>query len=273
MIVGIGNDILEIKRINLNLEKKILTELEKRDKKIDAQYLAGRFSLKEAFFKALGTGIGENSFKDVSFINNDKGKPICVLHKDFLGFNFCHVSLSHDLFAISSVILEKVEGKIFLGLGSNIGDKIKNLTKALNELKNDGIKILKVSSLYKTKPYGFLEQEDFLNIVIEIDSDLSPGNLLKTILDVEQKMGRVRKIKWGPRNIDIDILFYGNLIIDMPELKIPHYDFENREFFIVPIAEISPDFLHPINEKKMSDYLLSENINWEKIDWKHKKLY
>jgi len=272
LIIGIGNDIVEIKRINLKLEKKILTEFEKKDKKIDAQYLAGRFSLKEAFFKALGTGIGENSFKDVSFINNIKGKPFCVFHKDFLGFNFCHVSLSHDLFAISSVILEKVEGKVFLGLGSNMGDKIRNLTDALCELNLKGIKILKVSSLYKTKPYGLSNQEDFLNIVIEIDTDLSPYQLLETVLEIEKKMGRVRKIKWGPRNIDIDILFYGNLVVDLPELKIPHYDFENRDFFIVPMAEISSDFCHPIHAKKISEYSFKLKKNWEKIDWEYKKL-
>ncbi|MDK2886157.1 MAG: 2-amino-4-hydroxy-6-hydroxymethyldihydropteridine diphosphokinase [Thermosipho sp. (in: thermotogales)] len=272
MIVGIGNDIVKIDRINTKLERRILTEIEKKERKIDAQYIAGRFSLKEAFFKALGTGIGENSFKDISFLNNNKGKPYCVFHKDFEGFNFCHVSLSHDSYVFSSVILEKVVGKIFLGLGSNLGNKIENLVNALKELKKNGIEILKISSLYETKPYGYTNQEKFFNIVIEVDTNLSPFNLLKKVLSIEKKLGRERKIKWGPRNIDIDILFYGNLVIDLPELKIPHYDFENRAFFVVPLSEISSDFVHPISSITISEYLKKFDKDWEKIDWELKKL-
>ncbi|SHH39157.1 2-amino-4-hydroxy-6-hydroxymethyldihydropteridine diphosphokinase [Thermosipho atlanticus] len=272
MIVGIGNDILNIKRINLKIERRILTDLEKDNGKLSAQYLAGRFSLKESFFKAIGTGLGENSFKDVSFVNNKFGKPYAVFHKDFKGFNFCHVSLSHDDYVFSTVLLERVKGKIFLGLGSNLGQREENLKNALEEIQKNNIEIISISSLYITKPYGYKEQDDFYNIVIEIDTDLSPTNLLNTLLYIEKKMGRRREIKWGPRNIDIDILFYGNLVVDLPNLKIPHYDFENRDFFIAPMYEISKDFVHPISSKKMFEYFSNLSINWRKLEWNLKNI-
>ncbi|MBO8160026.1 MAG: 2-amino-4-hydroxy-6-hydroxymethyldihydropteridine diphosphokinase [Thermosipho sp. (in: Bacteria)] len=267
MIVGLGNDILEIQRVNVEIERRILTDLEKNKRKLDAQYIAGRFSLKEAFFKALGTGIGGNSFKDISFLNNENGKPYAVFHKEFDGFNFCHVSLSHDEYVISTVILEKVEGNIFLGLGSNIGDKEKNLRVALKKLKANGLRLVNVSSLYITEPYGYVEQDVFYNIVVEIDSNLPYLKLLNLILKIENEMGRKRLKKWGPRNIDIDILFYGNLVVEMADLKIPHYDFENRDFFIAPMYELSEEFKHPISMKTMRDYYVNLKEKWKKIDW------
>lgn len=272
MIIGIGNDISEISRFDLKIASRILTELELSNKSnISAQYLAGRFSLKESFFKALGTGINGNSFKDVSFLNNSNGKPYAVLHKDFKGFNFCHVSLSHDKFAISNVMLEKIAGKIFLALGSNLGNKEENLKNAIYLLEKNEIKVLKVSRLYITKPYGYLEQDDFLNIVIEVDTEFSPLELLNKILKIEKEMGRKREIKWGPRNIDIDILFYGNLVVELENLKIPHYDFHNRAFFIAPMYEIAREFIHPISNMKMEDYFSLLERDWEVTNWKMKK--
>ncbi|QTA38136.1 2-amino-4-hydroxy-6-hydroxymethyldihydropteridine diphosphokinase [Thermosipho ferrireducens] len=259
MITGIGTDITRISRVNFRIGKRVLTEKEKIARKNNAQYIAGRFSLKESFFKALGKGIGSHSFKDISFLNNSEGKPYLVLHKDFEGFNFCHVSLSHDDYAFSTVILEKLEGKIFLALGSNIGNKEENLTKALELLKDAGITILTVSNIYETKPYGFTQQDNFFNIVVEVETHLSPMQLLKTVLSIEKKMGRKREIKWGPRNIDIDILFYGNLVVELDNLTIPHYDFENRNFFIVPMNEIAPSYKHPVTNISIKDYY--ENLD------------
>ncbi|ABR31697.1 7,8-dihydro-6-hydroxymethylpterin-pyrophosphokinase [Thermosipho melanesiensis] len=267
MIVGIGIDIIDIGRISLKIADRILTGLEK-GKKLNAQYLAGRFSLKEAFFKALGTGLNGNSFKDISILNNDEGKPYIVLHKDFEGFNFCHVSLSHDTFALSNVILEKRQGNVFLGIGTNLGEKEKNLSTALDYLEKVGIKILKTSSIYITKPYGYTNQDNFYNIVVEIDTVLSPKKLLECLLKIEKNMGRKRTIKWGPRIIDIDILFYGNLVIDLEKLKIPHYDFVNRDFFVVPMVEISKDFVHPKFGKTIESLMGNFEKNWEVIDWK-----
>ncbi len=118
MIVGVGVDVLRIDRIDLKLSKKVLTEYELEEfesRGNKAEYLAGRFALKEAFFKAIGTGVNGNSFKDVEFITDDLGKPQLCLYKDFpVIFNFAHVSLSHDFVAVALVVLERLEGRVFV---------------------------------------------------------------------------------------------------------------------------------------------------------------
>ncbi len=245
MIVGFGTDIVDIERLNKVNERfpdRVLTEFEKKSvKSLNQfnQYLAGRFAGKEAFFKALGTGI--QSFQDISILNSEDGKPQLWFHKDFGNFNFAHISISHDKFALASVILEKVNGFVFLGLGSNLGDRKQNIEKALDIISQQE-KVLKVSKIYETKPYGKTDQPDFLNCVIEISTDKSPTELLKRLLEIEKILRRVRTEKWGPRTIDIDILFYGNLYFYTKDLKLPHYDFENRSFFIEPLKEIAIEF-------------------------------
>ncbi len=118
LIVGVGVDVLRIERIDPKLSRKILTDLEMKEfesRKNKMEYLAGRFALKEAFFKALGTGIDGNSFKDVEFITGSNGKPQMAVYKDFpVVFNFVHISLSHDFVVVALVVLEKVEGGIFV---------------------------------------------------------------------------------------------------------------------------------------------------------------
>ncbi len=241
MIVGVGNDIVEIKRFNQVNERfsdRVLTEFEKRTA-LSNQYLAGRFSSKEAFFKALGTGI--QSFQDLSIINSESGKPQIWFHKDFGNFNFAHISISHDKFAFTCIILERLEGFVFLGLGSNLGDRKENIKTALGLIEKEE-KVLKVSKIYETEPYGKTDQPNFLNCVVEISTEKSPTELLKRLLEIEKVLGRVRTEKWGPRTIDIDILFYGNLYFYTNDLKLPHYDFENRSFFTEPLKEISKEF-------------------------------
>ncbi len=118
LIVGVGVDVLRIERVDLKLSRKILTAPEMKEfesRKNKMEYLAGRFALKEAFFKALGTGIDGNSFKDVEFITGNNGKPQIAIYKDFpVVFNFVHVSLSHDFVVVALVVLEKTEGGIFI---------------------------------------------------------------------------------------------------------------------------------------------------------------
>ncbi len=118
MIVGVGVDVLRIERIDLKLARKVLTDLEMEEfesRKNKAEYLVGRFALKEAFFKALGTGINGNSFKDVEFTTGNDGKPQIGIYKDFpVVFNFAHISLSHDFVAVALVVLERLEGGIFV---------------------------------------------------------------------------------------------------------------------------------------------------------------
>lgn len=255
LIVGFGVDVVCISRIDEKIVDRILGDEEKKlipnsNKK---EFLAGRFALKEAFFKALGTGINGHSFKDLEFLKKKSGQPLPIFHKDFRGFNMIHVSLSHDTIAIGSVILEYTGKDIYLALGSNLGDRMKNLEQAIKLLEEHGVNLKRKSQVYETEPYGFKDQPSFLNLVLEVETKLSPQELLDLVLYIERLLGRERKEKWGPRNIDIDILFYGNLVVRTKNLVIPHYDIENRDFFLRPFLDIEPEFVHPILEKSISE--------------------
>jgi 2-amino-4-hydroxy-6-hydroxymethyldihydropteridine diphosphokinase len=138
---------------------------------------------------------------------------------------------------------------IYIALGSNLGDKEKNLKEALGRLDKKGIKVCKVSDFMVTKPYGVTDQPDFLNAVAEIETDRSPTELLQLLLQTEQEMGRQRLRRWGERNIDLDLLLYDGRIIDLPELKVPHPDMQNRDFVLKPLAQVAPDAIHPVLEK------------------------
>jgi dihydroneopterin aldolase/2-amino-4-hydroxy-6-hydroxymethyldihydropteridine diphosphokinase len=146
--------------------------------------------------------------------------------------------------------------EIYLGLGSNLGDKENNLNQALKLLEenNNHTRVLKVSKYYQTKPWGYLEQDDFLNAAAEIKSLLSPNELIEFLLDIEKKLKRVRKFKNGPRTIDLDILFYDKLILDSDEkILIPHPDLHNRSTVLDPMCDINKYFIHPILKKSILD--------------------
>lgn len=146
--------------------------------------------------------------------------------------------------------------KILLLLGTNIGDKITNLTKAQKELENHKIRIIKRSRTYRTQPWGRVNQPEFLNIGLEVSCDYKPLELIQLLKQIELDMGRKpAAVKWGPRLIDIDIIFYGSQIIKSSDLTIPHKDFFNRSFAIKILAEIAPDFVPPSSKKKLQDYL------------------
>ena len=136
--------------------------------------------------------------------------------------------------------------ELYLGLGSNLGDKIVNINKACDYISTEVGTIISLSSLYQTQAWGNINQDDFLNQVIRLYSDLEPTFLLKTILNIETKIGRIRAEKWAPRIIDIDLLYYGKYVIDREELTIPHPELTERRFVLTPLAELSPDFQHPI---------------------------
>lgn len=264
MIIGIGNDILEISRMNLKLERRILTIEERMAKnKITQEYLAGRFALKESYFKALGSGLNGNSFHDISFLNRQDKNLYAKIHRytksKFGTYNFFHATLSHDKFAVANVVLEKVKGKIYIGIGTNLGNREENIQKAVKHLEKMS-EVMKTSKIIETPPYGKTDQPSFLNCVVEIDTDLTPDELMRNLLDIEEKMGRVRTERWGPRIIDLDILFYGNLIIQNEQIKIPHYDFENRTFFIQPMYELDPNFVHPLVIKSMKDTMTNHEV-------------
>lgn len=134
---------------------------------------------------------------------------------------------------------------VYLLLGSNLGDRANNIENALEELNKIGIIILKKSSLYETKPWGYTEQPDFLNLAIECSTNLTPFDLLREIKKLEIKLGRENTIKYGPRIIDIDIILYDNLILKSDTLTIPHPLMHKREFVLKPLCEIAPYLIHP----------------------------
>lgn len=135
---------------------------------------------------------------------------------------------------------------IYLLLGSNLGDSQAMLKRAVDLIDHRVGKIVNSSSTYATKAWGIEDQPDFLNQVVEIECELLPKSLLLKINDIEKTLGRKRLIKWDSRIIDIDILYYGEIIIDTEELTIPHPENQNRNFVLVPMTEIAPEFLHPV---------------------------
>ena len=143
----------------------------------------------------------------------------------------------------------------YIGLGSNLGDKKANCRKAIALLAKS-VRVVRVSSLYCTEPIGYTDQDEFVNAVVEIETGLSPDELLRQCRSIEDELGRVRTVRWGPRTIDVDILLYGTLMIETPELTIPHPLLHSRRFVLVPLCEIAPQAFHPKLRKTASDLLL-----------------
>jgi 2-amino-4-hydroxy-6-hydroxymethyldihydropteridine diphosphokinase len=134
----------------------------------------------------------------------------------------------------------------YLSLGSNMGDREANLREAIRRLGKSAGEITKISSLYETEPREFTAQAWFINCAVELRTELSPRALLEAVLSVERAMGRERTQWKGPRNIDIDILLYGNETIEQPGLRIPHPAMHERRFVLAPLVEIAPDAFHPV---------------------------
>lgn len=141
----------------------------------------------------------------------------------------------------------------WLSLGANLGYPRLQLAQARKLMNERGIKIMRESSLYDTAPWGKTDQPDFVNQVLEVETDLTPKELMNAIIGIETDMGRSRTEKWGPRLIDIDILLFGNLQITSPELTIPHPLLHLREFCLDPLMELEPDLLHPVFNKTITE--------------------
>jgi 2-amino-4-hydroxy-6-hydroxymethyldihydropteridine diphosphokinase len=141
----------------------------------------------------------------------------------------------------------------FLSLGSNLGDREALLNEALNRLETEGVHVVRRSSIHETEPQDYLDQPRFLNMAIEVETDLTPRELLAAIQKIETEMGRQRTIPKGPRTIDIDILFYANQTISPPGLEIPHPRLTERLFVLDPLSEIAPDLRHPVTGKTVRE--------------------
>jgi 2-amino-4-hydroxy-6-hydroxymethyldihydropteridine diphosphokinase len=156
---------------------------------------------------------------------------------------------------------------IYLLLGSNMGNSNEQLLIAREYIKIDIGKIITTSSLYSTAAWGNTKQADFLNQVLIIETTLPGNKVLKSILSIEKKMGRVRTIKNAPRIIDIDILFFNSDIVHLKNLTVPHPEIQNRRFVLTPLAELSANFVHPILKKTIHQLLIAckDSLNVQKI--------
>ena len=134
----------------------------------------------------------------------------------------------------------------YIALGSNLGERKQNILTALNYMEQSGLKILAVSSLLETEPYGVTDQPSFINAAVKIETELTAHDLLRLLLAIELKMGRVRKRHWGERNIDLDLILYDDKIMKDKDLIVPHPDMQNRLFVLSPLAEIAGDVVHPV---------------------------
>lgn len=148
-----------------------------------------------------------------------------------------------------SVTTEKGWHQVYISVGSNIGDKNQNIENGIQALNvSRGCRVTRVSSIFKTKPYGEIEQDDFLNGAFLLETILSPMDLLKKLKEIEERAGKGHTVRWGPRALDLDILFYDDIVYDSKELTIPHPDMENRDFVLVPMSELADYYRHPLKQ-------------------------
>lgn len=166
-----------------------------------------------------------------------------------------------------SITIRRRWHTVYLSIGSNMGDKEKNLNDGIEYIKkNDSVRVLKVSSFIETPPYGGVEQDDFLNGAVKIETLLDPHDLLSLLHKAEDNAGRVRDVRWGPRTLDMDIVLYDNVIVDDEDLTIPHADMTNRDFVLRPLKEIAPNAMHPVLRKTVSELASLRDIERSEND-------
>jgi 2-amino-4-hydroxy-6-hydroxymethyldihydropteridine diphosphokinase len=144
---------------------------------------------------------------------------------------------------------------VYLSLGSNVGNRQANLRAALDRLAAPDLQVTRVSPIYETEPVDYTEQEWFLNLVAEAETDLSPIDLLSRTRQIENALGRQRTIPKGPRTLDIDILLYGSIVVHTPTLEIPHPRMHDRRFVLAPLADLVPALRHPITHQTIREML------------------
>lgn len=156
----------------------------------------------------------------------------------------------------------------FVALGANIGDRESSLKEALRRLTNDPqLEVRSISSVYETAPVGFTDQPAFLNMAVSLRTELEPLMLLRRLLEIEQEMGRVRDVRWGPRNIDLDLLVYGDVSMESSELTLPHPRMGERAFVLVPLHEIWPPYSSFPWEAELAGFTMQEEGISRWADW------
>jgi 2-amino-4-hydroxy-6-hydroxymethyldihydropteridine diphosphokinase len=148
--------------------------------------------------------------------------------------------------------------KTYIGLGANLGEREAQIRLALDDLARlPSSQLVRASSLYDSEPVGDADQPNFLNAVAEVETELTARQLLWNLLLIERRLGRTRSRRWGPRTIDLDLLLYGPLIIDEPELQVPHPELTRRSFVLVPLVELDPLLVHPVTGETLITHLTS----------------
>jgi 2-amino-4-hydroxy-6-hydroxymethyldihydropteridine diphosphokinase len=154
----------------------------------------------------------------------------------------------------------EIPANTYIGIGTNLGDRARNLHDALSLLGNV-VRVQRVSSIYESDPVGYADQPRFWNLVAQVATELAPEKLLEQLIAVEQQMGRTRSFRNAPRIIDLDILLYGDVVLDVPRLTLPHPRMSERAFVLKPLIELNPDLQHPITGQRFRDIL--ENGQFE----------
>lgn len=207
----------------------------------------------------INTYMKENTFKLIETVANRLGNELLVAYDNIQMINVTvkkpWAPIGYPLECVS-VSASRQWHTVYLSIGSNMGDKEKYLDYAVNALEgNRYMKDICVSKYLVTKPYGMTEQDDFVNAAIKVKTVYSPYEMLYVINGIEREAGRKRTIHWGPRTLDIDILFYDDVVMDDEKLTIPHADLHNREFVLAPLCELSPNLVHPVNNMTVSQML------------------
>lgn len=197
--------------------------------------------------------IRQNTFKLIEKVAENLAEHLLLTHPLMTGIKleikkpWAPIGLPLDFVSIE---ITRSWHEVYIGLGSNIGESEQLIHTAITQLDNlKTSQVIKVSKLIKTKPYGGVEQPDFINGVLQLKTLLTPNELLEALHQIEHQAGRKRSVHWGPRTLDLDILLYDEQLVFEENLTIPHIDMTNREFVLTPLAEIAPYAIHPATGK------------------------